>query len=1769
PPPPPPVSAPPPPPNHDPTASDVTLPSGVAGVSVTINKSDLLANARDQDGDTLSVKAGSISADHGTVVDHGSSITFTPTAGYSGTDTLTYVIEDGKGGSVTAHAIANEVLPANIAPTVAGTTNATSTDHTGGVTGHINASDVDANDAGLVTYHLQGGSVLDGTHDFKLTTHGTVTIDTTTGDFTFTPSAAAASLGSGVTVTDTANVVVADGHGGSVITGVAVDITGSNDAPINSGAVTLASGVLNTASTISIASLLAQTSDVDTGDSLTLSTISVDHGTVTISGSDVIFTPDTGYTGAENFSYTITDGHGGSAAGSASMTVLTNHAPVSSGTATVQTLAEDLSTNMDGTWLKSLFLANATDADGDSLTVTNITANHGTISVLGDGSYTFNPDQDFNGTVTLTATIDDGHGGTTTGLAEMIYTPVNDAPTVSGGPVTLTSGVKNVASTISFASLLGHATDVDGDTMIVTSVSVDHGTATISGSNVLFTPDTNFTGTETFTYTIDDQNGGTVGGSATMAVNSLLSQSGTVLHSTAASVLTDANFSGFSGADTLVFDIAAGTQGVTLGSVTSAMGLTIIDGSATTGTLTVNGGSATANLTITGGIGKDIMTGGTGADTFTGGVGADSLTGGGGADLFVYTGAADSQDNMATARDVITDFATGTDHIAISLSGTHVDVSGFSSVAGYNAGQATLALGGVVGDGFYSSGDQALYIYDQGASTAIGSGYVIGSANTIVASDLNFSITGTSGADTLVGGAGSDVITGGAGNDRIAGGAGSDVAGFSGLPSNYTFSAGNGTLTVSGTDGTDTVTGIETLRFSGGDLTVSGGVVNAEAQANTYTTLDQKFAKVTTLSDGGYVVAWQSNGQDGDTWGIYGQVYNANGTARGSEFRLSNYTAGEETDVSLAATNDGGFVATWEQWGSGGGGQDGSYGGVFARHFDSSGTALTGDTQVNVVTVMDQYDAKVTALSNGGYVVTYKVDDANYSGVWARVYNSSDSATTTEIQVNQYTNQHQFESDSAQGSDGKILIVWQSDTQDTLDGSRGVYGRLMNTDGTFPGNEFRINTTQAGDQFAPAIAALDSGYVVVWTTENLDGSGYAVAGQRYDNAGTAQGSEFQVNSTTAGNQSTAQVVKLSGGNFAVVWQDSAKDGSGDGIVGRIFDASGNAVSDEILVNTVTAGNQQSPAISATNDGGFVVAWQSDGQDGNLNGIFTRHFSADGSGATPVVLTGTGAADSFTVGLGIDSVIMGNGNDVLQVGAGSHSIDGGAGTDTVSYAPLASGITASVTGSSATVVHGGTSDTITNVEVLTGTSHNDSFSADGSAAVTVNGGGGADAFTLTGLPSADLVLDGTGGTGTLSMNITGRSAESVVRDMSWNGSDMVLTMQGGHTVTIVNDTVDTLLSPSGHTEKVVATGGAVTGGQDYMVVGKAGDTTLTGNTGDDTLVWVSGVTTMDGTGTGHDTVDFHKASGDIVADMLFGTVTIGGTETVTLSSIMTGIHGGSGNDTLVAGYGNTWLEGGDGNNFLDGTVGGAGGVVASYQDQLAGVTIDLYNSTAYHGAGHDFLFNIKAVMGSDFADTITGSLVNDTVYGSAGGDTINGSGGVNTLDYSHAGSGVSVDLDAGTASNGFGGTDHISNFTVIKGSDFADTLNGGVGSSTLTGGSGADTFVLHDGGSTSTTITDFGTGSDSFKLSDAEFHLGTSGTLTTGANYAEGSTTMSGTSQNFGSGTDGIVAIDNGGHVELWHTTNMGAATNANSHQVGTLEGVNTSALDNTSFHLAV
>ena len=160
------------------------------------------------------------------------------------------------------------------------------------------------------------------------------------------------------------------------------------------------------------------------------------------------------------------------------------------------------------------------------------------------------------------------------------------------------------------------------------------------------------------------------------------------------------------------------------------------------------------------------------------------------------------------------------------------------------------------------------------------------------------------------------------------------------------------------------------------------------------------------------------------------------------------------------------------------------------------------------------------------------------------------------------------------------------------------------------GPEFRVNTYTTGNQYRPAVASDASGdFVVVWDSCAQDGSGLGAFGQRYASSGAPLGPEFRVNTYTTGDQALSAVASDAGGNFVVAW--ASRQDPGSGVFGQRYASSGVPLGPEFRVNTYTTGYQASPSIVSDSSGNFVVVWNSYTQDGSGMGVFGQRYAGSG------------------------------------------------------------------------------------------------------------------------------------------------------------------------------------------------------------------------------------------------------------------------------------------------------------------------------------------------------------------------------------------------------------------------------------------------------------------------------------------------------------------------------------------------------------------------------
>jgi hypothetical protein len=378
--------------------------------------------------------------------------------------------------------------------------------------------------------------------------------------------------------------------------------------------------------------------------------------------------------------------------------------------------------------------------------------------------------------------------------------------------------------------------------------------------------------------------------------------------------------------------------------------------------------------------------------------------------------------------------------------------------------------------------------------------------------------------------------------------------------------------------------------------------IGPEFRVNSYTTADQRgsFAAGTVGASYHRVFVWTSIEQDGSGLGVFGRV---DGSA---EFRVNTYTTGYQADPSVAIDGNGNFVVVWAS------DQEGSETGVFGQRFAPSGAPLGPEFRVNTYTPDNQQQPRVATDANGNFAVVWTSEDQDGSGagVFGQRFSSSGAPDGPEFRVNTYTTGFQYRpAVSAAATPNNFVVVWQDGTGPGGGApGRGVFGQRFATVGVPLGPEFQVETYTTGFQGAPAIVVQPSGsYVVAWHSEGQDGSDLGIYGQRYGSSGAPFGSEFRVNTDTTGAQAFPAIATDVAGCFFIAW--TSDDGSGTGVIGKLYDL-GNPT-DPYRVNTYTTGNQQRPIVASNGDvGTFVIAWESQDQDGSGYGIFAQldnHF----------------------------------------------------------------------------------------------------------------------------------------------------------------------------------------------------------------------------------------------------------------------------------------------------------------------------------------------------------------------------------------------------------------------------------------------------------------------------------------------------------------------------------------------------------------------------------
>ena len=479
--------------NPAPTGTAIGNATGVDGTSVNLSAG---AGFSDPDGDTLTFSASGLptglSINPATGVISGTLGRSASVGGPSsnGVYTIAVTATDSQGALVTRTFTYTVSNPAPIAGNDA-FTGAEDTPLTGSVT--ANGSDPDGD---ALSYSVVSGPA-----------NGTLAFNAN-GTFTYTPAA-------NYNGHDTFTYRVTDANGASATAVVTLTVTPVNDAPV--------------ASNVSVTTPEDQTfngtltaTDVDSPSLTFTKATNPSHGTVVVNPNGTyVYAPAANYNGPDSFTYTVSDGAGGTV----TRTVAINVTPVNDAPVAVN---DAFSGNEDTIITGDVTPGTAgqdSDIEGDTITVVDGDGNasnglspvsgpaNGTLVLNADGTFSYRPNANFNGTDSFRYRISDGNGGFAEATVLLTVNPVNDAPTAANGSATTPEDT-------TYNGTLPPASDVDGDTVTYSKASDPaHGTVVVNPNGTyVYTPAANYNGTDTFSYSINDGKGGVATYTVTVVV---------------------------------------------------------------------------------------------------------------------------------------------------------------------------------------------------------------------------------------------------------------------------------------------------------------------------------------------------------------------------------------------------------------------------------------------------------------------------------------------------------------------------------------------------------------------------------------------------------------------------------------------------------------------------------------------------------------------------------------------------------------------------------------------------------------------------------------------------------------------------------------------------------------------------------------------------------------------------------------------------------------------------------------------------------------------------------------------------------------------------------------------------------------------------------------------------------------------------------------------------------------------------------------------------
>jgi len=319
----------------------------------------------------------------------------------------------------------------------------------------------------------------------------------------------------------------------------------------------------------------------------------------------------------------------------------------------------------------------------------------------------------------------------------------------------------------------------------------------------------------------------------------------------------------------------------------------------------------------------------------------------------------------------------------------------------------------------------------------------------------------------------------------------------------------------------------------------SGYPIRPPFRVNQYAVDDQKFPKVAMDQEGGFVVVWQSYGQDGSGSGIYGQRFEPDGQKTGSEFKIHDYLVKNQMNPDVAMAPTGEFAVTWVSEAR----KDGNRN-IYAKLFDAEGKKRVNEFQVNAIEKGNQTQPAIQITDKKEVMVVWQHEGVDNLEIRGRVFDwTGTGLSATDTLLSATSEGIRTNPRIAPTSNNRFLVVWEEYSEDkSYKGItfqfESIKGKMVSNLGAPTGAELTIADPVPPHRENPDIATNGKEAVVVWQTLNeKDQESWKVEAQKLDANGVRLDDPFQVNAPSFSFQWMPSVAINPSGDMAVAWND--------------------------------------------------------------------------------------------------------------------------------------------------------------------------------------------------------------------------------------------------------------------------------------------------------------------------------------------------------------------------------------------------------------------------------------------------------------------------------------------------------------------------------------------------------------------------------------------------------------------------------------------------------